>query len=247
LGKSGAPIRLFPGKTYTWVQEHGEREDCFVKWNDETIRVNTADQRWEMKRLGIKVGFFFDFWKVDEKKAFCQLKPGETYDLKERPRNPFQARVSSRKAREPRFWLLLIINNVEYREDFKKENLLRELPAVVKKREGPLPFEIRDSENQRVRVKDLEDNRRYVIQREVEETINIVGIPEQIEVIVGNGRSTQRTIQERSGILRPILLTDEEGRRVPFSKVQPNATYRVMVDDTVWDQRTVQWGEQEKK
>jgi hypothetical protein len=175
------------------------------------------------------------------------LKPGETYELKEQPRDPFRARVSSGKVREPRFWLLLVINNVEYREDFKKENIMRELPAVVHKREGPSPYEIRDSENQRVRIRDLEENHRYVIQGEVEETINIVGVDEQVEVIIGNSRNIQRTVQERTGIAKQILLTDEEGRRVPFSKVQSNATYRVMVDDIVWEQRTVQWGDQEKK
>jgi hypothetical protein len=98
-----------------------------------------------------------------------------------------------------------------------------------------------------VRIKDLGENHRYVILKEVEEPINIVGINEQVEVIIGNRRSIQLSVQGLTGISKPILLVDEEARRAPFSKVQTNGTYRVMIDDTVWDQRTVQWRDQEKK
>jgi hypothetical protein len=240
-GRLVPPSKLSQGREYRVKLNQDERHNCWVKWNDESIPVNTRDPTWEIQRLSLKTGKRMSFWKNDQKKAFCQLQPGETYELRADPGPQWQPRIWTTEPREPRFWIRLVINSAEHREGFKRSNMIRELPKVVSKLGGPIPYEIRDEGKKRIWINDMIAEGRYTIQAETNEMINIEiqGTSSPVKVIVGNGRKTAREIQKLSGLERPVMLVDEGGNRVAFSKVEAEGKYRVMINDNIWEQRDI--------
>jgi hypothetical protein len=245
-GRTVPPSKLSQGKQYRLKTDRDERHNCLVKWNEEVIQVNIRDSGWEMQRLSLKAGKHIAFWKNDQKRAFCQLQPGETYELKAEAGPQWQPRPPSSQPREPRFWVRLIINNADHREGFKRSNMIRELPAVILKLGGPIPYENRDETKRQIWINEMTAEGRYVIQAETTGTISIQGLADPIEVVIGSGKRTAQIVQKLSGMDRPVMLVDEGGNRVLFSKIEADRQYRMVVDDTVWDQREVQWGDQQR-
>jgi hypothetical protein len=144
--------------------------------------------------------------------------------------------VAAGKSQDPRISLLLVINNQEHGEGFKKSNILREFPAVVGKHVGPFPFEIRDSENKRRGMEELTDGQRYIVRETEEEKITIEGIEQPIAIPFGSGRLIHAEIQRQTNIDRSIILIYQEGRRVPLPRLSENETYHVAINEDIWDQ-----------